>query len=233
MSRITAALPAPASKRPWNGKWSGRPIGPSQVVKSSVKNRITGSCRQLEWPNQRQDLSSPYMGSSKRIGAVLSTIRRWKSLPLACNFGNLRMVVDKPASDRVKVLSPPTRQSEFYLVNMTASPSPDPLELESIAHRWSLPRKQTYIPTAQEVEEVISVADPDTQDYLWTMRDTMGRMSEINNLTWDDVSLLERYVTLYTRKKRGGDLTPRKIPMTDRVHGILSRRFASRDRSKP
>ena len=116
---------------------------------------------------------------------------------------------------------------------MTASPSPDPLELESIAHRWSLPRKQTYIPTAQEVEEVISVADPDTQDYLWTMRDTMGRMSEINNLTWDDVSLLERYVTLYTRKKRGGDLTPRKIPMTDRVHGILSRRFASRDRSKP
>ena len=202
-------------------------------MKSSVKNRITGSCRQLEWPNQRQDLSSPYMGSSKRIGAVLSTIRRWKSLPLACNFGNLRMVVDKPASDRVKVLSPPTRQSEFYLVNMTASPSPDPLELESIAHRWSLPRKQTYIPTAQEVEEVISVADPDTQDYLWTMRDTMGRMSEINNLTWDDVSLLERYVTLYTRKKRGGDLTPRKIPMTDRVHGILSRRFASRDRSKP
>jgi len=76
-------------------------------------------------------------------------------------------------------------------------------------------KKQMYIPTAQVVEEVISFADPDTQDYLWTMRDTMGRMSEINHLTWDDVSLLERYVTLYTRKKRGGDLTPRKIPMTD------------------
>ena len=51
-------------------------------------------------------------------------------------------------------------------------------------------------------------AEPDTQDYLWVIALTMGRMSEINRLTWQDVNLKERYVVLYTRKKRGGSLTP-------------------------
>ena len=46
-------------------------------------------------------------------------------------------------------------------------------------------------------------ADQETQDYLWTMALTMGRMSEINRLTWEDVNLEQRYVVLYTRKKRG------------------------------
>ena len=57
----------------------------------------------------------------------------------------------------------------------------------------------------------------------------MGRVSEINRLTWDDVDLERRYVVLYTRKKRGGHLTPRKVPMTQRLYEVLSRRhFKSR-----
>ena len=32
----------------------------------------------------------------------------------------------------------------------------------------------------------------------------MSRVSEINRLTWDDINLEERYVILYTRKKKGG-----------------------------
>ena len=31
----------------------------------------------------------------------------------------------------------------------------------------------------------------------------MGRVSEINRLTWDDVDLNGRTITLYTRKKQG------------------------------
>ena len=38
----------------------------------------------------------------------------------------------------------------------------------------------------------------------------MGRMSEINHLKWQDVNLEQRYVILYTRKKKGGHRTPRK-----------------------
>ena len=57
-------------------------------------------------------------------------------------------------------------------------------------------------------------------------------MSEINSLTWQEVNLERRYVVLYTRKKRGGHLTPRTIPMCERLYDVLSRRFKRRDKRK-
>ncbi|GKT10641.1 site-specific integrase [Desulforhabdus sp. TSK] len=94
-------------------------------------------------------------------------------------------------------------------------------------------RKIKHVPRAEEIEKVISFAEPDTQDYLRTINDTMARVGEINRLTWDDVNLEERYIVLYTRKKRGGHLTPRKVPMTQRLYEILKRRQSSRDKSHP
>lgn len=90
-----------------------------------------------------------------------------------------------------------------------------------------------YVPPAADIDKVIALADPDTQDYLCVLRDTLARVSEINNLKWEDVNLKERYLFLYTRKKKGGHLTPRKIFMTDTLFAILSRRYSSRDKSKP
>jgi integrase len=93
-------------------------------------------------------------------------------------------------------------------------------------------KKVRYIPSLEDIDKVISLADPDTQDYLWTIRETMARVSEVNRLTWDDVSLEGRYVILYTRKKRGGNLTPRKVPMTERLLTVMSQRYSQRDPSK-
>jgi len=90
-----------------------------------------------------------------------------------------------------------------------------------------------YVPPREDVLRVILAADPDTQDYLWTMALTMGRMSEINCLTWEDVNLEQRYVVLYTRKKRGGHRTPRKVPMADKLYELLSHRFKNRDKRIP
>jgi len=39
----------------------------------------------------------------------------------------------------------------------------------------------------------------------------MTRVGEINRLKWDDVNLEAGYVVLYTRKKAGGNLTPRTV----------------------
>jgi integrase len=61
----------------------------------------------------------------------------------------------------------------------------------------------------------------------------MARVGEVNRLTWDDVNLERKYVVLYTRKKRGGHLTPRKVPMTQKIFDILSRRFLGRDKTIP
>ena len=90
-----------------------------------------------------------------------------------------------------------------------------------------------YVPSKGDVLKVIMVADPETQDYLWAIKETMGRMGEINRLSWPDVNFDERCVVLYTRKKRGGDLTPRKVPMAQKLFEILSHRFSHRDKKKP
>ena len=94
-------------------------------------------------------------------------------------------------------------------------------------------KKVRYVPPLENIEKVMALANEEQQDYLWTIRDTMARSVEVNRLNWDDVSFKERYLVLYTRKKKGGHLTPRKVPMTDRLFKILSRRYAERDPAKP
>jgi integrase len=59
------------------------------------------------------------------------------------------------------------------------------------------------------------------------------RLGEINRLTWNDVDLEDKYVVLYTRKKRGGHLTPRKVPIPEKRYGNFYRRYARRDKTKP
>ena len=92
-----------------------------------------------------------------------------------------------------------------------------------------------YVPPTDDIDRVIACAAPDVQDYLWTIRDTMARVDEINRLTWDDVYFegMTGYVVLYTRKKRGGHLTPRKVPMTQRLCAILRERFLARTTGQP
>ena len=90
-----------------------------------------------------------------------------------------------------------------------------------------------YIPPLEDIDKVISIASKDVQDYLWTIRETMGRVSEINRLLWNDVNLQDGYITLYTRKKRGGHLTPRRIWMTEKLHTILTERAHSRQDKHP
>jgi len=100
---------------------------------------------------------------------------------------------------------------------------------------FPLSKKLKYIPPLEDIERIISLAKPDTQDYLWTLRDTMARVGELNRLTWDDVVFEKEkgYVVLYTRKKRGSNLTPRKVQMTSRLYAIMRRRYAVRDENQP
>ena len=89
-------------------------------------------------------------------------------------------------------------------------------------------KKVKYVPSKQDVLKVILTAEPDVQDYLWVIKETMGRMSEVNRLTWADVNFEDRFVVLYTKKKKGGHLTPRKVPMTNRLYQVLLHRHENR-----
>jgi len=94
-------------------------------------------------------------------------------------------------------------------------------------------KRKEYIPLKGDVTRVISVADLDTQHYLWTLVLTAGRVSEVNNLTWDDVSFTDRYITLWTRKRKNGNKEPREIPMVPKLYDILHYRYQQRDVTIP
>jgi integrase len=84
-----------------------------------------------------------------------------------------------------------------------------------------------------DIEKVLSAADPEVRQYLIAISDTMGRVCEINRLKWDNVDLENGYLILYTRKKRGSHLTPRKVSLTVRLSEILKLRFRGRKKSNP
>jgi integrase len=88
------------------------------------------------------------------------------------------------------------------------------------------------VPTVAEMDQLLSVAEDGDYDYILTLRDTLGRVGEINQLRWDDVFFADGYLVLYTRKKKGGSLTPRKVFLTDRLKVCLSFRFVRRQRDE-
>jgi integrase len=94
-------------------------------------------------------------------------------------------------------------------------------------------KKKKYIPPKEDVLKVVNVADPDTQDYLWTIVLTAARVNEINSLTWDNINFKERFVTLWTSKKRHGNRESREVPMIKKLYDILYYRFQNRNPDIP
>lgn len=89
-------------------------------------------------------------------------------------------------------------------------------------------RRLKQVPTVGDIERLLSVAEGEDYDYILCLRDTLGRVGEINQLQWSDVYFSDGYIVLYTRKKRGGNLTPRKVPLTERLGDCLRKRHDRR-----
>ncbi len=99
---------------------------------------------------------------------------------------------------------------------------------------YPVEKRVRHVPSQADIDKVLAEADLDQSDYVWTIRETMGRANEINRLRWeDDVNFEERYIVLYTRKRKGGNLMPRKVPMTEKLYQVLRERYLRRDPSKP
>jgi integrase len=98
---------------------------------------------------------------------------------------------------------------------------------------FPIEKRKKYVPSRDDIQKVISVADPDTQQYLWTILLTAGRVGEINGLTWEDVNFSKRCVTLWTRKRKGGNRESRDVPMVQKLYDILWYRFERRNAGMP
>jgi integrase len=80
-----------------------------------------------------------------------------------------------------------------------------------------LPR---YVPTLEDFKKVLSVAKPADKSFLLVLFLTGGRIGEILNLRWKDIT--DNYLTLYSRKHRYGDLKSRQIPLSPLLKEILA-----------
>jgi len=90
-----------------------------------------------------------------------------------------------------------------------------------------------YVPPAEDISKVLLAADREDMDLILTLYHTAGRTSEVLNLTWEDINFELRWVRLWTRKRRGGELQEDKLAMTDTLHGVLMRRWDNRDKTTP
>jgi integrase len=93
--------------------------------------------------------------------------------------------------------------------------------------------KIKYVPPAEDINKVLLAADPDDMDLILTLYHTAGRTSEVLNMTWEDVNFEHRWIRLWTRKRKGGELQEDKLAMTDTLYEVLKRRWNNRNKSTP
>lgn len=95
-------------------------------------------------------------------------------------------------------------------------------------------RPRKYVPPVEDFNRVLMVAEGDDRDLLLCLYHTAARRGEIlERLTWDDVNFEGRFIRLHTKKRRGGHLEGRTVPMNQTLHEVLRRRWEARDKSVP
>ncbi len=180
-------------------------------------------------------------------GRARRWVSRWKDLPAdQITQGMILQFVQ----ERAKSVSANTGNREIIslnaLFNWGKKQKPPLVKENPVEGIEFIPIKEKsikYIPPKEDVIKVLWCAanrDQSLWDYLVCMFDTKGRTNEINRLTWEDVSLSEGHepwkrsqVILWTKKKKGGSISPRSIPLTKRLYEILLRRWKDRDKTLP
>lgn len=87
-----------------------------------------------------------------------------------------------------------------------------------------------YIPPPEDIDAVLIAAEPEETDMLTVLYHTGGRIGEIRRLTWEDVNFEKRSITLWTRKRHGGQLEEDKLSMGDSLHKMLMHRWKRRNK---
>lgn len=85
------------------------------------------------------------------------------------------------------------------------------------------------IPSEKEVLAIIAAsASGDDRDIVLTCIHTLGRIDEVLRLRWQDVNFDLRSLTLWTRKRKGGEYEADQLPLNDALYGVLYGRWKAR-----
>lgn len=76
-----------------------------------------------------------------------------------------------------------------------------------------------YVPPLDDIRKVLEVADPEQRAYLTVVIHTLGRITAVNNLAWNDVQ--PDHLILRTRKARNSDEKEIRVPINRKLRETL------------
>jgi len=91
-------------------------------------------------------------------------------------------------------------------------------------------KKDRYVPSVADINRVLLTATDFQLDLLQVLYHTAGRLSEALKLKWDDVNFQHRWVQLWTRKRKNGELQADKVSISETLYKCLKRRWEERDK---
>ena len=80
-----------------------------------------------------------------------------------------------------------------------------------------------YVPPKEHIAEAMKHASQFEKDFLLSLLHTAGRISELREVTWEDVDIERGTVRLWTSKRRGGNREPRTLALSQTMKEILFR----------
>ena len=81
-------------------------------------------------------------------------------------------------------------------------------------------RTHKVIPTPEQMSRILLAAGPD-RPLLLVLFHTMARIDEIMRLKWEDVNFEHKTVTLWTRKRKGGQMESDLMPQAEDLEVVL------------
>jgi integrase len=200
--------------------WGNKPC--SQITREMVKKYFEGRPKAPVGKRKRM----PSKGPEDRHAVANYELRMLRAL---FNFGLDEKLISNNPAVKIPFLPRLTKRrryvppAEDILKLLKASAEP-----EKKKHRKKADKRKSMKGRTEGQGSEDSLND---FCYLVVMIFTLGRMGEINRLEWPDVHFDPAFLTLYTRKKKGGNLTPRDIHMLGLACAALRYLFEKRDPS--
>lgn len=88
---------------------------------------------------------------------------------------------------------------------------------------FSVTRHIRYVPPREHIAKALKHASQFECDFLMALLHTAARISELRELTWNDVDLERRTIRLWTSKRRGGNRESRTLALSPSLHDVFSR----------
>lgn len=99
----------------------------------------------------------------------------------------------------------------------------------ALVDRFPVERRLRMMPTDIQAGKVLRILKGEKRIYLEILAETGARPGEARNLKAEDVSFHPPAVILYTRKKSGGDRTPRKVEISARLAAKIGKWLKGKD----